>query len=235
MRDSRSFDERGYERDLPGTLRCKRCGGRDIGRSEQAIRGHEKSNRHKKAKKMFTPDLDSRDVAFLDPACGAKLQIVIAGCAARGVKIVPYFTVRGPIVQAKLWCQSRPVVEIAAKRSEMILGGAPMLAALLLDKYAACGRRVTNAPPGLSWHQWAKAADCFIEENGCAVWNSPLYKSVYAEEGVKAGLTAGADWPEPKTDSDHLQDSHFGSPLDVPGATWATIEAKMAELFEGNG
>ncbi len=180
MRDSRSFVERGYERDLPGTLHCRTCGGRNIGRSEPAIRGHEKSNRHKKAKTMFTPDLDTRDVAVLDSVFAGKLEAVIAGCAARGVKIVPYFTVRSPIVQAKLWCQSRPISEIAAKRAEMVAGGAPKLAALLLDKYTACGRRVTNAPPGLSWHQWAKAVDCFIEEKGCAIWNSSLYRSVYA-------------------------------------------------------
>jgi len=48
---------------------------------------------------------------------------------------------------------------------------------------------------------------------------------------VKLGLTAGALWPKPKTDLDHVQASAFGSPLDEPGASWATIEARLATMY----
>jgi hypothetical protein len=90
---------------------------------------------------------------------------------------------------------------------------------------------VTHALPGEGWHEYLVAADCFLEVDGAAVWSSPLYLSVYAEEAVKLGLTAGALWLKPKTDLDHVQASPFGSPLDEPGATWESIEIRLAELY----
>ena len=180
---------------------------------------------------MLDPATDSRDPALLDPAFCAKLDQLRYNCAAREAEFVVDCTVRGPVVQARLWCQSRTTGEIAAAANKLVAAGAPKLAGLLLDSEALTGPCVTHALPGEGWHEFGTAADLFLEVNGVAVWNSPLYLTVLADEAQKLGLTAGALWQKPKTDVDHIQDSPYGSPLDVPGATWASIEQRMVELY----
>jgi len=180
---------------------------------------------------MLDPSTNSRDAALLDPDFAAKLDQLIYNCAAREAEFVVDCTVRGPVVQARLWCSSRTLLEIAAARDKLITSGAPKLAALLLDSYTGSAHCVTHALPGEGYHEYLTAADLFLEVNGAAVWSSPLYLSVLADEAQKLGLTAGALWQKPKTDLDHIQASAYGSPLDEPGASWASVEQRMVELY----
>ena len=63
------------------------------------------------------------------------------------------------------------------------------------------GDPVTNAIPGLSWHQWGEAVDCFWVVNNKAVWDLETVVNglnrfmVYANEAKKLGLDAGLFLP----------------------------------------
>ncbi len=176
--------------------------------------------------------LDSRDMSLLVPEMEDKVRALVEACAGRNLRIVPFYTLRGPAVQGKLWCQSRSSAEIEARKSMLAAAGAPTMASLIDPAMAYKGRWATNCLPGLSWHQWGEAADCMIEVGGVAVWFSGLYTSVYADEANKAGLTAGALWAVSR-DQVHVQLRSAPSPLTVGGgSTWAEIEAKMLEKFE---
>jgi peptidoglycan LD-endopeptidase CwlK len=156
------------------------------------------------------------DINLLVPAFRTKVTKLLNSCAARGVIMRPYFTIRTPLEQAKLWRQSRSIEEITLKIIQLKANGAPYLASRIEKAGAQNGDPVTNAIPGLSWHQWGEAVDCFWLVNGDAEWSSKVKingdngYNVYAEEAQKIGLTAGGlfkslkDWPhmQLKSDSD---------------------------------
>lgn len=130
----------------------------------------------------------------------------------------PYTTLRTPLEQAKLWRQSRSTEQIQAEILRLKTAGAPYLAKCIEKAGPQSGSPVTNALPGLSWHQWGEAVDCFWVVNGVAEW-SAVKKiggvngyQVYAAQAKLLGLTAGGfftslkDWP-------HVQLDAAGSPL----------------------
>ncbi len=179
------------------------------------------------------PALDSRDVSLLVPEMGEKVEKLVAACALRNLQVVPFFTLRGPAIQGRLWCQSRSAAEISARKTLLIGAGAPTIASLIDPSMAYKGRWATNCLPGLSWHQWGEATDCMIVVGGKAVWSSSLYTTVYADEAKKLGLTAGALWAISK-DPVHVQLQSYPSPMMVGGTvtTWAQIEARMLATFD---
>ncbi len=142
----------------------------------------------------------------------------------------PFFTIRSPFIQAQLWCQSRSAPTIAAEASKLRAAGAPWLASLLQAPPKA-GPLLTNALPGQSWHQWGEAVDCYVTgSQNEAIWDAkhPGYR-VYAEEAVKLGLDAGANWKTMK-DTVHVQLRQQASPSSA-GMSWAEIEAAMIKRF----
>jgi peptidoglycan LD-endopeptidase CwlK len=174
---------------------------------------------------------DSRDLSLLDPQFAELGRTLLARCRERGHTLVPFFTLRGPGIQAKLWCQSRTPAQILARQHTMRQDGAPFLASLLLPEYGNRGRHVTNALPGQSWHQWAEALDCFVQnERNEAIWNGTHagYK-VYAEEAMKLGLEPGAYWKTLK-DPVHVQWRKAASPA-ATGLTWPQIDKAMQDKF----
>lgn len=164
-----------------------------------------------------------------------KLAIVRQRCQERGYHMRPSTGIRTPLVQARLWRQSRSIEEIRARIAQFRDEGADFLADCLVAAGPQAGRQVTNAPPGLSWHQWGEAVDCFWLVDGKAEWSTTRKIGganayhVYAEQAEALGLNAGGLWKKLK-DWPHAQLSPAASPLH--GRTLAEISETMRERFD---
>jgi len=174
------------------------------------------------------------DLHSLVPEFQGKVQDLIAACAARQVVMRPYNAVRTPAEQAVLWRQSRSKEEIDQGIQKLRLAGAPFLADCIEQAGPQHGDPVTNAMPGLSWHQWAEAVDCVWVVGDKAEWSTAKkvdgvngYR-VYAEEAVRLGLTAGGNWTSFK-DWPHVQLRAQASP--DKGMSLAEIDAEMRRRF----
>lgn len=175
------------------------------------------------------------DLNTLDPAFKAAFEKLLADCARAGIEMRPYFAIRTPEEQARLWRQSRTTEEIRAKIKWLEDNGAPYLAKVLRDVGPQSGRHVTNALPGFSWHQWGEAVDSFWVVDGAAEW-SPTRKvngqngyRVYAAKAAAHGLDAGGLWKRLK-DWPHIQKRSAASPLSA-GFTPAEIDREMKRRF----
>jgi hypothetical protein len=179
-------------------------------------------------------DASRRDLNALVPEFRLRVVALLDRCAARGTPMRPYFTLRSPFEQARLWRQSRSREQIEAKIAELRSESAPFLADCIERVGPQHGDPVTNAVPGLSWHQWGEAVDCFWLVDGDAEW-SPRKEinglngyQVYAEEAQAAGLTAGGLWPSFK-DWPHVQLRSADSPRKV--MSLIAIDRAMMERF----
>lgn len=171
---------------------------------------------------MLDPDF-KRDV--LDLVSTLKLS--------HGIKMVPYYWVRDPFEQGKLWRQSRSGSEVRAKIAYLKNKGCDFLAHCIESVGPQNGPSVTNAIPGLSWHNYGQAVDCYWSKNGKAVWSHTedgdrngyrIYARVAEEKGlVSLGQRYGWDWV-------HVQKSEYSSPLKI--LTLNQIDQKMRELYE---
>ncbi len=181
----------------------------------------------------------SRDLELLVPGFRELVKEVIQRCAARKVPMVPFFTLRGPGVQAQLWCQSRTMKQAQDKSKEIQRAGAPWLASLFRQDFCkdyALRQPTddtswkTNAVPGISWHQWGKAVDCYVQgADGKPIWDSNHFGyEVYAEEAKRMGLEAGAFWTN--RDAVHVQATVSHSPV-TDGKLWPAIEAEMSKRW----
>lgn len=157
----------------------------------------------------------SRDINLLEPDFRTDALAVLEACRNLGVEMRPFFTLREPEEQARLWRQSRPYSEIEAKVNELRDQGADYLAEVILSVGAQNGRHVTNAIPGLSWHQWGEALDCFWLLDNQAEWSTRKKVSIadgreingyrlYGEEARNRGLLSGGFWTNLK-DWPHIQ------------------------------
>ena len=153
-----------------------------------------------------------------------------------GVEMRPYFTIRTPFEQAKLWRQSRSIQEIDKKIAELNNAGAPFLAKCIESVGPQHGDPVTKAIPGLSWHQWGEAVDCFWVVNGVAEWSAQKIANgqngyqVFADKAETIGLTSGGHWKSLK-DWPHVQLRNEGSPLEI--MSLQQINTAMSQRFGG--
>lgn len=176
------------------------------------------------------------DLNLLDAGFRGSVLATLDRCRARGVVMRPYFALRTPFEQAKLWRQSRAIEEIRAQITSWRNAGANFLVHCLESVGPQHGEHVTNAPPGFSWHQWGEAVDCFWLVNAKAEWSTVKKIGglngyhVYAEEGERSGLNAGGHWKKLK-DWPHLQKSAAGSPAGA--LTLLQIDAAMRQRFGG--
>lgn len=173
--------------------------------------------------------------ANLDAGFWTKVQAVIAACAARGVKMQPYFGVRDPWVQARFWRQSRSRAECDAAIADLEAKGAPYLAKVMRDVGPQPdGPKITGALPGFSWHQWGEAVDAFWNVGGAAEWSTTKLVNgvngyhVWAAQARDAGLNAGGFWNSLK-DWPHLQLRGAASPKSQ--FTVPQIDAAMKAKF----
>jgi len=154
--------------------------------------------------------MPSRNIEDLVPELRPMARTLIENCRARGIEMRIYETLRTPLEQGKIWRQSRTREQVQAKILELRNAGADFLAFCIENVGPQSGRHVTDAPPGLSWHQWGEAFDSFWVVNGAAEWSTSRKINglngyhVYAEEAERLGLTAGGLWPRFK-DWPHAQ------------------------------
>lgn len=138
---------------------------------------------------------------------------LIERCELAGMIMRPFFTLRTPFEQAKLWRQSRTSAQIQQKILHLRALGAHYLADCIECVGPQQGRWATNAIPGLSWHNWGLALDCFhLNKKGVAEWSADhrAYE-VYANIAKDMGLTSGYFWK--KRDAVHVQKPKASSPL----------------------
>ena len=176
------------------------------------------------------------DLNQLAPELRAFIENIFAKCRARGIVMRPYFTLRSPLEQAKLWRQSRSIEEINKTIDYFKRSGAPFLANCIQRVGPQHGDPVTSAAPGFSWHQWGEAVDCFWVVDEQAEW-SALKKiagqngyQIYAEEAKRLSLTPGGYWNRLK-DWPHVQlrpDSDPGKSMSL-----VEIDAGMKAKFGG--
>lgn len=145
----------------------------------------------------------------LQPEFRKKVEQLIINCSEKKIIIRPYTTRRSIWLQAQLWRQSRSIVKIEKEITRLKNSNANFLAYVIRNVGPHDGLLRTMAIPGLSWHQYGLAVDCYCERNGQAVFDREYigYK-IYREEGLKLGLFLGPEW-----DWCHLQ-AEEGSPED---------------------
>lgn len=146
-----------------------------------------------------------------------KIEIVLGNCLNRGVEMRPNEGLRDPLKQARYWRQSRTTEEIRTKILQLRNKDSNFLADCLESVGPQYGDHVTDAIPGLSWHQWGEAIDCYWVVNGRASWDLNLVINglngymVYADEARNLGLNAGYFWRRFK-DAPHIQLRDENSP-----------------------
>jgi hypothetical protein len=165
----------------------------------------------------------------VDEGLKAKVLLLVQTCAEKGIKMVPFFGLRSPEEQAQLWRQSRNSSEVAAGVKRLHDKGATWLADILEKTKAPRGKHVTNALPGMSWHQWGEAMDCYREINGKPSWEDEYYED-YADlaEHKEIGLTPGGHWPG-FPDWPHVQLRTAAGPQKL--YSYPEIDAKMKEKW----
>jgi peptidoglycan L-alanyl-D-glutamate endopeptidase CwlK len=174
------------------------------------------------------------DLTLLVPEFRQKVETLLVNCKNRGIEMRPSDTVRSPFEQAKIWRQSRTSEEIRKKIAELRNNNAPFLAHCLESVGPQKGDPVTNAIPGLSWHQWGEAVDCFWVVNNKAVWDLTTVVNgmngfmVYANEAKRLGLDAGLFWSSIK-DSPHVQLRKASNPAKI--FSLEQIDETMQERF----
>lgn len=175
----------------------------------------------------------SRSLDDLVPMFRAKLERALKAAVDPGFRLVPYSTLRTPQSQAKLWRQSRSEAEAKTAIAMLREASAPYLAAVMEEVGPQpAGPWRTGALPGLSWHQWGEAADCYVElPNGHPDWNGAHrgYAKLHAA-ALAEGLETGLHWTTP--DPGHVQLRPNVSPRHF--FSLAQIDAVMRERFEGS-
>ena len=176
------------------------------------------------------------DLDKLDPVLKVKLVKLLSSCSIEGVVMRPSTGLRDAFEQGRLWRQSRSKEEISAEINFLKQNDAHFLAHCIESVGPQDGKHVTNAVPGLSWHQWGEAVDCFWLLEGKAEWsvkklvNGKNGYKVMANLAVVTGLNPGGLWSKFK-DWPHIQLSQDASPL--KRNTYSEIDKIMKERFGG--
>ena len=110
--------------------------------------------------------LNSRKVEDLHPLVAAKCRAFIGACHAAGIEVLITSTYRDHDSQAALYAQGRTLP----------------------------GRKVTNAKPGQSWHNWRCAFDFVPIVNGKAMWDDHKTFMRCGEIAESVGLEWAGRW-----------------------------------------
>jgi len=162
----------------------------------------------------------SRNIDDLRRTFRPKARELIHNTRTAGFEVVPYFTLRTPAEQAKLWRMTRGRVEIGNKLQTLYDAGALYIANVI----EAVGMQfpgdgitghVTNAVPGESWHNWGEAMDVYLKVDGGIEWGEHEGYNAYGTAAEEAGLTWGGMWDVPN-DPGHVQAPPM-SPTDYMG------------------
>jgi peptidoglycan L-alanyl-D-glutamate endopeptidase CwlK len=110
--------------------------------------------------------INSRNIDDLHPRVAALCQVFIAACAKQSIDIIITSTYRDQESQAALYAQGR----------------------------TAPGRKVTNARPGQSWHNWRCAFDFAPIVNGKIPWNDANLFTRCGKIAESCGLEWAGRW-----------------------------------------
>lgn len=162
-----------------------------------------------------------------------KFDALVLDCAEAGVIMKPVIGIRDPVTQGKLWRQSRLSSEVKHKIAELRADGCTFLAACI-DKAGPCdGPHVTNAIPGLSWHQWKAAMDSVWLREGKICDNATIdgakngYR-IFAAKAEAHGLTSLG--PTSLGDWEHVQLQKESGPHKIH--SMSVIDRMMRMMFE---
>lgn len=141
----------------------------------------------------------SREISLLHPEMRERAE---AWLAKTPVPVLCYCTVREPWEQAQLFAQGRNAEQIASGVARLRALGLDANAKLLESQQPRPGKRVTNAPPGLSLHQpaWlrgkygALALDFVPVLAGKPLWNDPDRYEQAAMAAESVGLSWAGRW-----------------------------------------
>jgi len=178
----------------------------------------------------------SRDLYDLIPTFRAKVVRLLADCGDKDVVMRPFFTLRTPFDQAKIWRSTRSVEEVEDSCRMLEDNDALFLADVLWrvgPQFAPRGTRghLTYVLPGQSWHQWGEAVDCYWydPETRSANWDDRGYGyKTYAEIAQMAGMEAGFYWRS--RDAVHVQSQRRNV---LEEYNWADLSRIMEEKFVG--
>lgn len=110
--------------------------------------------------------INSRKLEDLLPEAAAKCAAFIDACAAAGIDVLITSTYRDMESQAALYAQGR----------------------------TGPGKKVTNAMPGDSFHNWKVAWDFVPIINGKAVWNDDAMWKRCGQIAMSLGIEWGGSW-----------------------------------------
>lgn len=122
--------------------------------------------------------INSRKIEDLDADTAAKARLFIEECEKAGVDVIITSTYRDKESQAALYAQGR----------------------------TAPGKKVTNAGPGKSYHNWRVAFDFVPVVAGKAMWSDNKLWSLCGAIGVQCGLEWGGQWKS-FPDKPHMQNT----------------------------
>ena len=124
--------------------------------------------------------------------------------------ILIYCTYRSYEEQARRFRQGRPFAVIDDRAQELLHDWNRLdLADTLMNVGPQYGRKVTNAAPGQSFHNYGLAFDAVPVKDGGLIWEAKTKEELvlwnrYGEIGKELGLEWGGDF-ESLTDLPHLQ------------------------------
>ncbi len=157
----------------------------------------------------------SRNIDDLRRSFRPLARNVIHNTRQAGFEMVPYFTLRTPVEQAKLWRMTRGKSEIGRKVEYLYSENALYIAnviSMVGPQYPGPGitGHVTRAVPGESWHNWGEAMDCYLKIDGAIEWNGDHEGyAAYGTEAEQLGMTWGGMWEYPN-DPGHVQGPPMG-------------------------
>ena len=157
----------------------------------------------------------SRNIEDLTPDVQVAANLIVGGCANEDVDILIYCTLRPLEEHARLYRQSRALVEINYKIQKFRDRGLGFLADILQNTAPCHGPHVTNAAPGESWHNYAEAFDGVPLIGGKSAWyydDAPFEWSMYGAMVRESGLNWSGDWKKFKEIA-HAQKRHGSNPL----------------------
>lgn len=157
----------------------------------------------------------SRSLATLSPGMQDAVQALQARLQVDGVRVLPLDAYRSPWDQARAYRQGHTWPQIRAMEDRLTHLDWAGFAVILRAVGPQYGLRVTEAPPGQSWHQWGDAWDaCPWVDSGSLsrlAWEprpgDPDYNEAvrlwqrYGRLAEQCGLVWGGHWG----DAPHVQ------------------------------
>lgn len=158
----------------------------------------------------------SREISDLTPQTALKAEELKRKCAARGVNILIYCTLRNLQEQAKAYRVGRRYVTIKNKCYTLRRRKLGFLADIIESVGPQPGRKkITNACCGESWHNYREAFDLVpLNDKMECVWDNDELWQIIFEEAEMIGLTVGGKWKKFQ-DKPHMQLRSGNNPLRI--------------------